>query len=328
MSGAVPPVEAAPAACAPPPASTAPAAPRCENCGAPVTHRYCPECGQKIEAPVHSLWHFMKLASEDLTHADSRLWRTLAALLFKPGYLTQEFLRGRRARYLPPLRLYLVVSVVFFLLAATLQPEFTVLRFDSPHAGKPELSSPAGKDRQAPLPGAGAAASPGQPSQEICNVDTVPYTGPWARQLGPLLAKACRNTKEDQRHSLQQVFTHNLPRAMFLFLPLLAAAMKLMYWRPRHYYVEHLLLLVHDHAFVFLALLLSWALEALLPFAAGKLGPELFLYIVWYMYRSMRVVYGQARWLTIGKLVLLSFFYLVSGAVMLALTSVYSALTL
>jgi len=46
------------------------------------------------------------------------------------------------------------------------------------------------------------------------------------------------------------------------------------------------------------------------------------------MYRSMRVVYGQGRWLTIGKLVLLSFFYLVSGALMLAITSVYSALTL
>jgi hypothetical protein len=319
MSSAAPPVEAAPAAPAPPLASTAPSAPRCENCGAPVTQRYCAECGQKIEAPVHSLWHFMKLAAEDLTHADSRLWRTLAALLFKPGYLTREFLRGRRARYLPPLRLYLVVSVVFFLLAAAMQQEFTVLQFDSPHAGTAELS---------PAAGAGAAESAEQRSQGICNVDTKPYTGPWARQLAPLLAQACRNTKADKAHSLQQVFMHNLPRAMFLFLPLLAGAMMLMYWRPRHYYVEHLLLLVHDHAFVFLVLVLTWGLEALLPFAAVALRRALFLYIVWYMYRSMRVVYGQARWLTIAKLVLLSFFYLVSGAVMLALTSVYSALTL
>ena len=86
--------------------------------------------------------------------------------------------------------------------------------------------------------------------------------------------------------------------------------------------------MVHDHAFVFLVLVLTWGLEALLPFAAVALRRALFLYIVWYMYRSVRVVYGQARWLTIAKLVLLSFFYLVSGAVMLALTSVYSALTL
>ena len=56
-----------------------------------------------------------QVATEDLTHADSRLWRTLAALLFKPGHLTREFLAGRRARYLPPVRLYLVLSVLFFL---------------------------------------------------------------------------------------------------------------------------------------------------------------------------------------------------------------------
>jgi hypothetical protein len=69
---------------APAAASVAPAM-RCENCGAAVTGRYCSACGQRLEPPVHSLWHFTQLAIEDLTHADSRLWRTLAALLFKPA---------------------------------------------------------------------------------------------------------------------------------------------------------------------------------------------------------------------------------------------------
>ena len=46
---------------------------------------------------------------------------------------------------------------------------------------------------------------------------------------------------------------HNIPRAMFMFLPLLALVMKLLYWRPKRYYVEHLLFLIHNHAFVFLA---------------------------------------------------------------------------
>ncbi len=50
--------------------------------------------------------------------------------------------------------------------------------------------------------------------------------------------------------------------------------------------------------------------------------------VAWYMYRSMRVVYGQGRWLTCGKLLLLAFFYRVSGTLMLALTTAYSALTL
>ena len=105
----------APLASAPTPAPAAtPASERCENCGNEVTQRYCGACGQRLEPPVHSLWHFSRVATEDLTHADSRLWRTLGALLFRPGNLTAEFLAGRRARYLPPLRLYLVVSVAFF----------------------------------------------------------------------------------------------------------------------------------------------------------------------------------------------------------------------
>jgi hypothetical protein len=123
-------------------------------------------------------------------------------------------------------------------------------------------------------------------------------------------------------------FLHNLPRAMFLFLPLLAGTMMLMYWRPRHYYVEHLLLFVHNHAFFFLIFVLAAALDTLLPSAAGTTRAVVFWYIVWYMFRSMRVVYGQGRWLTIGKLALLTFFYVVSGVLMLLITAVYSVLTL
>src|SRR5690349_19840690 len=109
-------VEAAAAAltASAPPAAAAAGA-RCDNCGASVPGRYCGNCGQRLEPPVHSLWHFLTVAMEDVTHADSRLWRTLWALLFKPGFLTRQFLDGRRASYLPPVRLYLVLSVVFFL---------------------------------------------------------------------------------------------------------------------------------------------------------------------------------------------------------------------
>jgi len=102
----------------------------------------------------------------------------------------------------------------------------------------------------------------------------------------------------------------------------------LMYWRPRHYYVEHLLLFLHNHAFIFLLLLLAGLASALLKPLAGWISGAVALYIAWYAYRSMRVVYGQGRALTLGKLVLLSFFYLVSGALMIGLVSLYSVFTL
>ena len=314
------------AAVAPAPAAV-PAGPRCENCGNEVTQRYCGACGQRQDAPVHSLWHFSQLAVEDVTHADSRLWRTLRALLFKPGFLTQEFLAGRRARYLPPVRLYLVLSVAFFLYAAAMPGAPAVLKIDAKHPTKSGFISPAEDPEIASI---GLAPKTGETTQQraerLCA--NANYGGPWKKTLAPLVVESCRKIVRDNGRGLREAFLHNLPRAMFVFLPLLAGIMMLLYWRPRRYYVEHLLLLVHNHAFVFLAVMLMWTLSLVLPPLQYWFGFALGVYFVWYMYRSMRLAYGQGRALSSGKLVLLGFFYLVFGALMLTATSLYSAITL
>ncbi|HET9473089.1 MAG TPA: DUF3667 domain-containing protein, partial [Steroidobacteraceae bacterium] len=71
---------------------------------------------------MHSVRHFASEAFESITHADSRLWRTLGYLLARPGRLTSEFFAGRRVRYLPPFRLYLVISLLFFVIAGLPDP--------------------------------------------------------------------------------------------------------------------------------------------------------------------------------------------------------------
>jgi hypothetical protein len=330
MSTAPPPVSIAPdgmPAAARIAAAVAPSGPTvgCDNCGAPVSARYCGACGQRLEPPVHSLWQFLQVAAEDLTHADSRLWRTLAALLFRPGYLTAQFLAGRRASYLPPVRLYLVLSVVFFIWISATQQNLSVVQIDAPREGRTAaVASRALERRSTPFSPALPGESAQQRSERLCQ-DTI-YEGPWQQRLAPVVSRACRRVVEDNGRSVREVFLHNLPRAMFVFLPLLAGAMMLMYWRPRRYYVEHLLLFVHNHAFGFVLLLLASAVSAL-PRAEGWVRLALWLYIPWYMYRSLRVVYGQGRWLTFSKLLLLSFFYLLSGALMIGLTAAYSFLS-
>ena len=312
----------------------APAAQRCANCGAPLGGRYCSACGQRVEPPLHSLWHFMRVATEDLTHADSRIWRTLAALMFRPGFLTAEFIAGRRARYLPPVRLYLVLSVAFFVCLDAMQGT-DAAAVSGTGARATAAARAAGTAEAAPEPGVKvyspfSPARPGETAQQrterLCGDWS--YQGPWQARIRPMMSRACPRIVADNGRAFGEAYLHNVPRAMFLFLPLLAAAMWLMYWRPRHYYVEHLLLLVHNHAFVFLIVLIAWPLAALLPVGGAWLRTAVVLYIPWYMFRSMRVVYGQARALTLGKLAVLSFFYLVSGAIMLALTVVYSVLML
>jgi hypothetical protein len=295
----------------------------CENCRSALTGRYCASCGQRRESPVHSLWHFTRVAAEDLTHADSRLWRTLGALLFHPGQLTREFLAGRRARYLPPVRLYLVISLVFFLWASSGHGKLRVVQI-TPDRGAPQVVvTPFDRSFGTPLSGESAE----QHAERVCS-SGVNYDGPWQERIQPAAHRACVRMVEDHGRSLREAFLHNVPRAMFLFLPLLAAAMMLIYRWPPHYYIEHLLLFVHNHAFVFLLLLLAGLASALLPALSGWITGGVTLYIAWYVYRSMRVVYGQGRSLTLGKLLLLSCFYLASGSLMAALVSLYSLFTL
>jgi F0F1-type ATP synthase assembly protein I len=309
------------------PAAALPAVPppRCDNCGSALLGKYCAQCGQKVEPPLHSVWHFMQVATEDITHADSRIWRTLWALLAKPGYLTREFFVGHRARYLPPLRLYLVLSVAFFLYASSSAHKLQVLKIGEDNHGRvAHVQAAPRADPDEDSTDQHPNESPAQHAERVCGSGG--YNGPWAQQLKPVMHDACVRSMLDHGRSVSEAFLHNLPRAMFLFLPLLAALMMTLYWFPRRYYVEHLLLFVHNHAFVFLAIGLTWALDALLPFLTHALPTIMFCYIAWYMFRSMRVVYGQGRWLTFGKLTLLSFFYLVCGGIMLAATSVFAFL--
>jgi len=97
----------------------------CRNCGVPLQGRYCHACGQKAVASEISVREVVHEGLHEFVHIDdSKIVHTLKLLLFKPGELTAEFFRGRRARYLPPLRLYLVCSLLFFALAAWSRSSF------------------------------------------------------------------------------------------------------------------------------------------------------------------------------------------------------------
>ena len=85
----------------------------CRNCGAAVTGRYCAACGQSRAVHVLSLREVLGDVTHSVLHLDSRVWRTLRSLVLKPGQLTNEFIAGRHQLYLPPFRLYLVVSVLY-----------------------------------------------------------------------------------------------------------------------------------------------------------------------------------------------------------------------
>ena len=286
-------------------ASAAQALAVCLNCGATILGRYCSACGQRRDPHVHTVGHFLQEATEDLTHADSRVWQTLFALLFKPGYLTREFFAGRRSRYLPPVRLYLVVSILLFAVTTAL----------------PDDSGAFGDSLKVEV--GGKPATPEFPERN-CHTD---FDMPGFGWLNARLAAACVKMAHGGKQQMGEAFVHNIPRMMFLFLPLIALCMKAIYWRPSRYYVEHLLFFIHNHAFVFLVAIL-YVLGKRMPAPVGSsIGFVAWLYVLWYCYKSMRVYYAQGHFLTACKLSVMSLVYLFLGSIMVGLTALFSFLT-
>ncbi len=274
----------------------------CTNCGAALHGRYCSHCGQRADTAAHSVGHFLWEAIEALTHADSRVWGTLQPLVRRPGFLTREFFDGRRARYVEPLRLYLILSVVFFVLSA-------VLNSGTEHHVKP-------------------AGQKSVTTEDCANLQSDLHWG--AVQLLPRLKAACRNMAADNGRQFGETMVRNLGRAMFVFLPLMAALMRLLYWRPRHYYLEHLVLLIHNHACGFLLLSIFMLATHWLP--SGGWAAPFVLALIWYLprylYRSMKVMYGQSGLLTFLKFNVLAVAYLLCGSFMLLATAFVSVETL
>jgi hypothetical protein len=91
---------------------------RCPNCGEPVVGEYCYRCGQKQEPRIVPLRALLAEWADDALSLDGRLLRTLGPMLLRPGRLTAEYLSGRRASYVPPLRLYLLASALYFVVIA------------------------------------------------------------------------------------------------------------------------------------------------------------------------------------------------------------------
>ena len=293
----------------------------CANCGRPLAGKYCAACGQRHEPHIHSLREFMSEATESLTHADSRVWRTLWPLLSKPGFLTKEFLAGHRARYLPPFRLYLVLSVVFFIVAASGHSSAKFVQF-SMKDGVAVSAALAPVDHNPDNPSETAE----QRAHRLC--DTTDYSGPGAGWVQPRILEGCRKIVADNGHEASQSLYHNVPRALIVLLPILALVMRAMY--RRRYYVEHLLFFLHTHAFAFVFLTVyvlvirffdsGWVMS-LATLALALLGP-------YYTYRAMRRVYEQGAWLTRLKFVVLAGSYVLLLMMTLVLTSFYTVITL
>lgn len=283
---------------------------RCLNCGSALTGRYCANCSQAADVHVPSARELLHEALEGITHSDSRLWRTLYLLWFKPGKLTQEYVAGRRASYLPPFRLYLVLSIIFFLVASVSNTHANFVRFDD------------------------TTSKSGAPESECASVNATHFAVTlFGRDWAPRIKHACGEIARDNGANLFHLFVGTSPKAMFIFLPLVAFLHMLMYWRPRHRYAQHLLFFLYVHAFFFSVMTL-----VVLSADAAETWPGLnpvwgwVPLLLWslplYTVVAMRRVFGRSWAGTLLKAFALIVVYLVVLSITLFGVFVYAVLQL
>jgi hypothetical protein len=358
-------------------AEAAPAEPKrreiCLNCGTALGGQYCGNCGQRARSRLISIWELTQEAFGDLFELDSRLWRTLVPLFARPGKLTREYLEGRRARYMPPFRTYIVLSIFFFLIAFFDPREELGILFEPEEDAVTEpASAPESRDairdevlndlvedgvltpdqaegqserESARDEGDNAGvAGPVEPfsirvgNEELdgdtaCDSIEVGDVPDWmgSRLTPERLRIVCERVTADDGRAFFSKLLDNVPAALFILLPLMALMLKILYPLSRRYYVEHLLFVVHYHAFVFLILTLQIVFSRMIGFAglpealADATTFAVLIYIPVYLYKGMRRVYEQGHGFTGLKFLVLSLAYFFGLTVILVFAAVAAA---
>ena len=293
---------------------------------------------------------------EDLLDLDSRFMRTLKPLLFKPGRLTRDYMEGRRFRYAPPMRLYIFSSIVFFLLAALLSNDAIsissssgengfALIVDEPVAEQQAVEEalnnlPPELREQIDMDETLDANEDMEVVSEVFTVDDIQFNGePWDRETNPVdikwlpvwLNDRINDEIEESPHKAEQINENPnliidkvfdiLPATMFVLLPVVALIFKFWYLFAKRYYIEHLIFSLHNHAFVFVSLiliLLANVSETLFTRYDHTTAATSMIWVMavigsWiplYMLISLRVVYRQNWFMTMGKFTLIGLSYM------------------
>jgi hypothetical protein len=278
---------------------------QCENCGALLQGPYCSECGQKAADRIVPVWHLLNEALEAVFQLDLRVLRTLPTFLFLPGRLTEEYLNGRRQRYIRPFRLYLFSTFVLFAVVAltttggfgvVLDPQGAV-RLNPPNTGVSVGGAPDTTGTSASGPALFGAPDRRERIAQALESDSIDINvggfGPATnRQIEQVLRAKSAQAVRNPRQFLGTLIDQG-PYLMFLMLPVFALLLKLLYVRRGRLYMEHLIFSLHVHALAFFAftvgVLLDQSEVGWIRTAATWIAASPFLYLI----LAMRHVYDQ-----------------------------------
>jgi len=277
----------------------------CLNCGAALHGSFCSSCGQRAVPPNPTVSELAGDAWHELSGYDGRIAATVRGLV-RPGFLTREYIAGRRARYLSPVRLYLIVSVLYFVVAAAAPANFS--------SRSSQLDMPGGVKIGFTRTSNGMALTDEERAKLLASAERAPGL------LRPLLVTIAR----DPQAFRARVLTI-MPRVFFALLPVFAAIVALFYRGRR--FPTTLVFAAHLHAFAFTVFALSEAVKMTksIPVAVAASTIMTVIFAAYALIAARRV-FGGGWLMTIVKAAGIGAVYLLASLPAFAIILIWATL--
>ena len=295
---------------------------------------FCSQCGQHAVDYRRSFGRVFLDALDSFLNWDSKFFSTIGLLLVRPWRLTIDFLAGKRVRYVNPLRLYLLVSIIFFFAIHLLAQRANI------HGNKwgqqpltPEAKAKLEQKltRLPPEAQAEVRAAIAEPRKDRPFFEAgTNANDPNASGFEKWMNKRVKEKIGENGVNLKVFFVtlvSNLPVMMLCCIPLFAFVLKVLYIRKRFLYIDHLIYALHIHAFAYLAIMIvafsSWELAQVAPGVQPFVTAVLVIATILLVLFSIRRVYRQGWFITVLKFIFGGFAYLL--VLLLALAATFFA---
>jgi hypothetical protein len=300
----------------------------CLNCRHVVENRFCPNCGQENIDTRKTFYHLFVHFFEDLTHYENAFWKTIKNLIFKPSTLTKEYLSGKRLSYLAPVRLYIFISLITFFLISILSskdPFHITLEKTEPTVALDKL-----KEGGITIFGYQSTKELDSIQNSNSNTEKLSPFRYWILQKGLSIVE--RNSEEEIIEKFQESFIHNLPKLLFLYMPIFAFQLWIFHGKKRWYYFDHGIFTLHYFSFLLLIILILYLIDKLfslfensgfVSFLSGIINFFGYSWMVYYFFPAHHRFYGETRLVSFSKTMLIFLFNFIIVTIILLFFAFY-----
>ncbi|TKB97771.1 DUF3667 domain-containing protein [Pedobacter cryophilus] len=304
----------------------------CLNCGATVKGKFCGNCGQENLDLHEPFWHFLSHSIGHYFHFDSKFFNTIIPLFTKPGQLTIDYINGKRTQYLQPVSLFIFISIVYFLFRPILNPQ----KESSKKNNVPEqISIPSEYENNLNF-------LPKQLQPEVKNAvrkEQISLFKSLKEERQQVIIDSFKNIASKQKDAVslnnfitelektkgepyekeiessvksssKDIIEKYGSKVFFILTPIFAFFLMKSFRKNKRYFIEHVIYTLHFHSFAFLVLLVYNILHFIIPnFIIYYIAIIVFGVFVWYIYKSLKVVYKRSGSVTVFKMITLGILY-------------------